>query len=222
MDTIAKESGITERTVELIRAVVESWDVHALEQKLKAFTADKSMTSQYQLVNELRKLLQMKQNHGLELNQEEITQFRTLLDELLGSPAVQGFLEVQQYVRQLHEVVGPFLDRTFERQERVMPSHETGLRNGLDRLYADRVSRVSKRTILIFASQDITTAEKMLEQWELQGIVRRLRDLATAHDDEDCVELLTSFKNERKLSSVGPGNALTETEAAAAPRRAVM
>lgn len=114
MDTIAKESGITQRTLELCQAVVEQPDFQALAQKLDAFLGDEMLKFRYQQVNELRNLLQMKQNHGLELTPEEITQFDTLRDEFVGNPVAKGFLEAQQQVAQLHEVVGRFLDKTFE------------------------------------------------------------------------------------------------------------
>lgn len=114
MDTIAKESGIIQRTQDLCQAIVEQADFQSLKEKLDAFMADELLKFQFQQVNDLGNLLQMKQSQGMELKPEEIEQFEKLREEVLGNPIAQGFLDAQQQMQQLHQMVGRFLDKTFE------------------------------------------------------------------------------------------------------------
>ncbi len=114
MDTKAKESGIIQKTLELCQAVVDQGDFQSVKQKIDAFMSDELLKFQYKQVNDLGGLLQMKQNQGMELKDEEITQFETLRDQLLGNPVATGFLEAQQELHNLHRIVDRFLDKTFE------------------------------------------------------------------------------------------------------------
>ena len=114
MDTIAKESGIIQRTQDLCQAIVEQADFQELKGKLDAFMGDEFLKFQFQQVNDLGNLLQMKQSQGMELKPEEIEQFEKLRAEVLGNPIAQGFLDAQQQMQQLHQMIGRFLDKTFE------------------------------------------------------------------------------------------------------------
>ncbi len=114
MDTKVKESPITQKAQELCQAIVEQPDFLELKQKLDAFLADELLKFDYQQVNGLGELLQMKQSQGLELPQDEVAKFEALREKLLNDPVAQGFLEAQQQLQQLHEVVNRFLEKTFE------------------------------------------------------------------------------------------------------------
>jgi len=114
MDTNVKEGGIIQRTIDLCQAVVDQNDFQVVKQKLDAFMSNEYLKFQYQQVNDLGNLLQMKQSNGVELKQEEIAQFEALREQFLGNPVAQGFLDAQQQLQQLHQIVGRFLDKTFE------------------------------------------------------------------------------------------------------------
>ena len=114
MDTTAKDSGIIQRTMDLCQAIVEQSDFQGLKEKLDAFMADEYLKFQFQQVNDLGNLLQMKQSQGLELKPEEIAQFETLRESVVQNPVAQGFLDAQQQMQQLQQVVSRFLDKTFE------------------------------------------------------------------------------------------------------------
>ncbi len=114
MDTNAKESGIVLRTQELCQAVVEQSDFQSLKAKLDAFMSDELLKFKYQQLNDLGNLLYMKRDNGAEIREEEVVQFETMREELLGNQVVQGFMEAQQQLQQLHQIVGRFLDKTFE------------------------------------------------------------------------------------------------------------
>ncbi len=114
MDTSAKDSGIIRRTLDLCHAVAEQPDFQTLKQGIDLFMADEFLKFQYQRLNDLGGLLQMKQSEGIELKPEEVEQFETLRGELLANPVVTGFLSAQEQLQELHKVVGKFLDKTFE------------------------------------------------------------------------------------------------------------
>jgi hypothetical protein len=114
MDTKAKESPITQRTLELCQAIVDQSDFQAVKQKLDTFLSNELLKFEYQQVNSLGDLLRMKQGQGMELKPEEITQFEALREKFLSDPVAQGFLDAQEQLQQLHEVVSRFLNKTFE------------------------------------------------------------------------------------------------------------
>lgn len=114
MQTLDPESGIILRTRDLCQALVEQPDFIDLKGKLDAFLSDELLKFKFQQVNDLGNLLQMKQSQGLELKPDEIATFEKLRDDLLGNPVAQGFLDAQQQMQQLHQMVDKFIDRTFE------------------------------------------------------------------------------------------------------------
>jgi cell fate (sporulation/competence/biofilm development) regulator YlbF (YheA/YmcA/DUF963 family) len=114
MDTQAKESPITQRALELCQAITDQPDFQSLKEKLDAFLSNELLKFDYQQLNGLGDLLRMKQGQGMELKPEEITQFEAMREKFLSDPVAQGFLDAQEQLQQLHEVVGKFLNKTFE------------------------------------------------------------------------------------------------------------
>jgi cell fate (sporulation/competence/biofilm development) regulator YlbF (YheA/YmcA/DUF963 family) len=114
MQTLDPESGIILRTRDLCQALVEQPDFVDLKGRLDAFLSDELLKFKFQQVNDLGNLLQMKQGQGLELKPDEIETFEKLRDDLLGNPVAKGFLDAQQQMQQLHQMVDKFIDRTFE------------------------------------------------------------------------------------------------------------
>jgi cell fate (sporulation/competence/biofilm development) regulator YlbF (YheA/YmcA/DUF963 family) len=114
MDIHAKESGIVQKTLDLCQAVVEQPDFQAVKEKFDAFVADEFLKFQFQQVNDLGQLLQMKASEGLEVTNEERATFEEMREKFLSNPVAQGFLDAQQQMQQLQQVVGKFIDKTFE------------------------------------------------------------------------------------------------------------
>src|SRR5687768_11580773 len=75
---------------------------------------DEYLKFQLQEVNQLGELLQMKQSGGVDIKEEEIAQFETLRQDLMSKRAAMDFVEAQQKMQELHQVVGRYLDKTFE------------------------------------------------------------------------------------------------------------
>ena len=114
MDIHAKESGIVQKTLDLCQAVVEQPDFQEVKEKFDAFVADEFLKFQFQQVNDLGSLLQMKQSEGLEVTEQERATFEEMREKFLSNPVAQGFLDAQQQMQQLQQVVGKFIDKTFE------------------------------------------------------------------------------------------------------------
>lgn len=114
MDTATAESQILQRTFDLCQTVAEQPDFQTLKEKIDAFMSDELLKFQYQQLNDLGQLLQMKQGDGLELTPEEIGKFEGLREEFLKNPVAQGFLDAREQMQQLHQAVARMLDKTFE------------------------------------------------------------------------------------------------------------
>jgi cell fate (sporulation/competence/biofilm development) regulator YlbF (YheA/YmcA/DUF963 family) len=114
MDTATAESTIIQRTLDLCQAIAEQPDFQMLKERLDAFMDDELLKFQYQQVNDVGHLLQMKQADGLELKPEEIAKFEGLRDEFLKNPTAQGFLDAKEQMQQIHQTVGKLIDKTFE------------------------------------------------------------------------------------------------------------
>jgi len=65
------------------------------------------------------------------------------------------------------------------------------LKSGLNRLYADRVSRVVKETLMVYSNHNFELVKEALWEWEQQGSIRILMDISSAEDDQECVELFS-------------------------------
>jgi cell fate (sporulation/competence/biofilm development) regulator YlbF (YheA/YmcA/DUF963 family) len=114
METNVKDSGIVQKAQDLCEAIVSQPDFQSVKAKLDAFMSDEYVKFQYQQLNQLGSLLQMKQGNGTELQEEEITHFESLRQELLANSVATGFMEAQQELQKIHEIVGKLIEKTFE------------------------------------------------------------------------------------------------------------
>lgn len=114
METIAKDSGFIQRTLELCGAIASDSDFPVLRQKVDAFMADEQVKMQFQQVNNMGQLLRMKQSQGLDLTEEEVEQFEKVREELMANPLAKDYLDAQQQIERVHQIVGKFLEKTFE------------------------------------------------------------------------------------------------------------
>lgn len=118
----SKDSLIVQKTQALCQTLVEQPGFADLKSKLDAFMSDEGLKFHYQQVNDLGGLLQAKQGEGLELKEEEIQQFETMREELLANPVARGFLEARDEVQKVHQLIGSYLEKTFELGRR--PEHD--------------------------------------------------------------------------------------------------
>jgi len=114
MESTVKGSPLIDQTMALCQAIVDQPDFQSVKERLDAFMNDELIKFKYQQVNELNSLLQMKQQSGRELKDEEIAEFDKMREDLLASPVAQGFFEAQKELQMLHDSIGRFVNKTFE------------------------------------------------------------------------------------------------------------
>src|SRR3954470_10364486 len=109
METNTQDGPIVRKAQELCQTLVEQPGFQELKSKLDAFMSDEGLKFQYQQVNDMGNLLQMKQSDGLELKPEEIAQFEALREQLLGNAVARNFLEAREEMQKVHQIVGSYL-----------------------------------------------------------------------------------------------------------------
>ena len=114
MQTTADETVIIAKTRELCQTIIDQPDFQSIRQRLDTFLGNEEAKSQYQLVVEKGDALQQKQQFGLPLDGQEITEFERSRESLLKNPVAQDFLDAQQQMHEIRESVMQFVTKTFE------------------------------------------------------------------------------------------------------------
>lgn len=114
MQTTTDETVIIAKTRELCQTILDQPEFQSIRQRLDIFLANEEAKNQYQIVVEKGDALQQKQQFGLPLDGQEITEFERSREDLLKNPVAQDFLEAQQQMHQIRESVMQFVTKTFE------------------------------------------------------------------------------------------------------------
>jgi len=114
MQTTTDETVIIAKTRELCQTIIDQPEFQSIRRRVDTFLGNEEAKSQYQLVVEKGDALQQKQQFGLPLDGEEITDFERNKENLLKNPVAQEFLDAQQQMHQIQESVMQFVTKTFE------------------------------------------------------------------------------------------------------------
>src|SRR5262245_58928790 len=114
MTTQTADSAILEKTRELCQAIVAQPEFQSIRSRIDAVMADESAKIQYQNVMEKGEMLQHKQQMGVALSAEEISEFEKNRDALVSNPIARDFLDAQQAMHKVQESVGQYVAKTFE------------------------------------------------------------------------------------------------------------
>jgi cell fate (sporulation/competence/biofilm development) regulator YlbF (YheA/YmcA/DUF963 family) len=90
-------------------------DVQSAREKAEAFLANDEAVSLYREMATLGRALQQKQHNGEEPTGEEISRFTDLQDSCDANPAILSFIEAQDALRGIAEVVTSFVGKSLER-----------------------------------------------------------------------------------------------------------
>jgi len=107
-------ASIAEKTRELCDTIVAQPEFQDIRSRIDAFMADESAKVQYQNVMDKGGMLQQKQQMGVPLSAEEITDFEKDRDALVKNPIARNFLDAQQAMQKVQESVGQYVAKTFE------------------------------------------------------------------------------------------------------------
>ena len=114
MTTQTADSIIVQKTRELCQTIVEQPEFQSIRQRIDTFMADDAAKVQYQTVVEKGEMLQHKQQMGLPMSAEEISEFEKNRDALINNPVARDFLDAQQAMQKVQESVGQYVAKTFE------------------------------------------------------------------------------------------------------------
>ena len=113
MSTITEDS-IIQKTKDLCQTIVEQPEFQSMRRQVDAFLASEEAKQQYQVVVEKGEALQQKQQMGMPLSNDEITEFEKHRETLISNPIARAFLDAQQEMHKVQESVGQYVAKTLE------------------------------------------------------------------------------------------------------------
>ena len=115
MTTTQVENGaVLEKTRELCETLLTELSVSAIRKRIDTFMADDQSRSQYESVMAKGQALHEKQHNSLPLTGEEISEFERQREALLTNPIARGFLDAQEEMNGLQEMIQKHVAKTLE------------------------------------------------------------------------------------------------------------
>jgi len=114
MSTEIAESIVTQKTRELLQALLEEPSLRAARQSIDAFLADNKAQSQYEQLMAKGQALQDKQRNSQQLSGQEIADFESERDALLANPVAKNFLEAQEHLHEAQQSITKQINKTLE------------------------------------------------------------------------------------------------------------
>lgn len=108
------ESPIVAKLVELCQTIVEDARFVSIRERIELFLTDENTRQQYEALNNKGMMLHSKQQRGIPLTDEEIDDFERDREALLNNPIAIGFIEAQQEMSEIKNLVNQYISRTFE------------------------------------------------------------------------------------------------------------
>lgn len=114
MSSAAQSPQVIRQARELCRVLAAHDGFAGTRRKFDAFMENPALRARYQIAGERGRLLELKQAGGLELTDDELSGYHAERDALLNDPLVRGFLEAQEEMRLVQDLVNRCLTRTYE------------------------------------------------------------------------------------------------------------
>jgi cell fate (sporulation/competence/biofilm development) regulator YlbF (YheA/YmcA/DUF963 family) len=114
MVSTSEDSVVIQKTRELCQSILEQDGFQSIKRQVDEFLADQTAQDHYQRVVEKANLLQQKQQGGMPMSGEEITEFEQDRSALLENTVAKGFLDAQDAMNRLQSSVNQYLTKTFE------------------------------------------------------------------------------------------------------------
>lgn len=114
MQTTIESNAISEKTVGLCQTILDQPEFQSIRLRIDTFMVNDAARGQYELLSEKGQFLQHKQQQGLELNPEEVTDFESLREKFFADPVARGFMEAQQEMHEMQESIMKHVAKTFE------------------------------------------------------------------------------------------------------------
>lgn len=114
MPLTTEESVIIQKTRELCQSILEHPEFQTVRRQVDAFLANEEAKWQYQTLVEKGEFLDHKQNQGVQISDEEISEFERLRQGLIENPVAKGFLDAQQEMQKIQDSVRKYVSKTLE------------------------------------------------------------------------------------------------------------
>lgn len=114
MQTAVETPAVEEKIRDLCQSILDRPDFTDLRRRIDAFMIDEKAKYEYQMLNDSGALLQQKQQHGVQISDEEIGRFEALRDSFMGNPVATEFMTAQQEVSRLQDNILKHVQKTFE------------------------------------------------------------------------------------------------------------
>ncbi len=114
MQTAVETPAVEEKIRDLCQSILDRPDFTDLRRRIDAFMIDEKAKYEYQMLNDSGALLQQKQQHGVQISEEEIGRFESLRDSFMGNPVATEFMTAQQEVSRLQDNILKHVQKTFE------------------------------------------------------------------------------------------------------------
>lgn len=114
MESTLEDTMIVRKTKELCQALLDEPEINSIRQRIDAFMDDNGARTQYENVVAKGQALQEKQNNSMPLSGEEIADFESQRDSLLGNPVARGFIDAQEEMQQVQRSIQKYVSKTLE------------------------------------------------------------------------------------------------------------
>lgn len=102
------------KTRELCEAIIEHLETGGIKKRIDTFLADPTAKSQYESLMSKGQSLHEKQHGGVALEPTEVSAFERDRDALLKNPVAAGFLDAQEEMQELQQVLQKNVGKTIE------------------------------------------------------------------------------------------------------------
>ena len=105
---------VESKTRELCEAIIQHIETGGIKKRIDTFLADASARGQYESLMSKGQALQEKQHGGQTLEPAEIASFEQERDTLLKNPVASSFLDAQEEMHELQNLVQKQVGKTIE------------------------------------------------------------------------------------------------------------
>lgn len=110
----ANGNTVLDKTRELCQTILNEPEFQSVRRDVESFMGNDEAKSQYERLAEKGEYLHHKQHQGLQLTQEEISEYETLRQSFLANPVARNFLNAQEKMQKVQQTVGQYVSKTLE------------------------------------------------------------------------------------------------------------
>jgi cell fate (sporulation/competence/biofilm development) regulator YlbF (YheA/YmcA/DUF963 family) len=114
MQLTSTESPIVEKTRELCQTILDHPDFQSIRINIDSFMSNDTAKNDYQNLMEKGEELNHKQQQGVRLSPEEISQYEAQRDKVVNNPLSAAFIQAQQEVQEIQQSINTYLSKTLE------------------------------------------------------------------------------------------------------------